>query len=292
METIAVITGKGRSRLGRRLVERGCKEIDSDLLDFYTLEKQIKSINPTVIINTAAKTDVDFCEKSPITAYTINTFSLENISKNFKGFFVHISSDYVFDGKRNDFDGYTEEDLTNPINTYGYSKLFSEEIVKKNFPEYLIVRTTNLYDSSKYRPCFATWVLDSLREKRRIKVTRELYGNPTYVPHLAEGILYCINKKITGTLNIVGMENMSRYDFARVIAYAAEYDPTDIIFPGLMYALAKRPERAGLNPGKAISLGVPIYSVLKGVFEFIKEENEYKISLGDAGGREADSVLC
>lgn len=259
MVKIAVLGANGR--LGSELVKNGCIPIISRLGD-NKLASELNSISPDVVVNCAGKTDVDGCERDVINSYLNNAFYLENLAKGYGGFIVQISTDFVFDGNAGPYDELAAE---NPIQTYGFSKFVAETIIKRFFKDYLIIRTTNLYDAGKTNKSnFALWVINALKSQKQIKVSDEFWGNPTYVPHLAIGILRAIQARLTGTLNIVGETYCTRYEFAQAIAKFFNLD-ANLIVKGTFFADAKRPLRAGLKTDIARAFGIPIFDLSAGL---------------------------
>jgi len=253
-----------RGRLGSELVRQGCVPIEANLLDFFALRKEIGDIKPDVIVNCAAYTNVDGCESSPRTAYESNTHGVFTLAQAFPGKIVHISTDYVFDGKDGPYD---ETDKPNPISIYGWSKLGGEIALKnRNNPDDLIIRTTVLFD--KYSRNFVTAITEQLVQGNVVRVPKNLIGTPTYVPHLVEGILKAISLDCNGILNIAGGEGMSRYDLACYIATALDV-PMSQVQDGPVTGAARRPLKAGLISGKAFINGISIYHPLKGIKEII-----------------------
>lgn len=253
------VTGP-RGRLGSELVRRGCMPIEASILDWHDLRTEIDALDPDVVINCAAYTDVDACENAPRKAAEVNTCGVYILAQTFAGKLIHISTDYIFDGANGP---YTEQDTPNPISIYGWSKL-GGELVLRDRPETLIVRTTVLFDQFSYN--FVTSVIRRLLSGKTVTAPDLLYGSPTYVPHLAEAILQAVD--LTGVINITGNRIMSRLQFARAIAKALGHGVTRI-FDGPITGHAPRPLNAGLDAGKAQLLGIPIYDPLEGVKEVI-----------------------
>jgi len=260
---IGVIGYKGR--LGSELVFRGCFPIDCDLLDIKSIKDGIEEQSPDVIINCAAFTDVDACEKNIIKAYQINSFAPKTLVSCFDKKFIHISTDFIFDGNKDG--GYNEDDIPFPINQYGYSKLFGE-IGIKGYHDLLVVRTTVLYDAKSEKPNFVKSIYNKLKNKETITLPK-LLGSPTYVPHLADGILYCIEKDLIGVINIVGKDILSRYEMGKRICQKFGFN-SNLVQSGIAWGDAKRGEKLGLTTKKAESMGVPIYSFDQGLDEFGK----------------------
>ena len=117
-----------------------------DIFDRNAVSNTLKKFQPDVVINLSAFTDVNGCEKNPHLANKINFEGVKNICDNFDGHLIHISSDYVFDGKDGPYD---ESSTTNPISVYGASKLKADEYIIKNKSHYTILRANVLYDYHK-----------------------------------------------------------------------------------------------------------------------------------------------
>jgi len=265
---IVVLGPKGR--LGSELVRLGCTPFDGHFSDPQI--NKLKLLEPDVVINCAGKTDVDACERDIINTYLANAFGLERLANVFTGRFVQISTDYIFDGLAGPYD---EGAFGNPLQTYGFSKFVAETLVHRFWTNSLIIRTTNLYDTGKIgKSNFALWVLDSLKAGKTLTVTDDLWGNPTYVPHLAKGILSAIDKKLHGTLNIVGETYCTRYEFAIRLARAFGFDPKNVI-KGNFFIDAKRPRKGGLKTTLARSYGIPIFDLDTGIAELRLELEQH-----------------
>lgn len=249
-------------RLGSELVRQGCVPLRADVTDYGEIEEALLAASPDVVVHCAAMTDVDACEHAPILAARINAGGTYLLGQVFRGPIVYVSTDYVFDGRRGPYD---ERGTPNPLGIYGWSKLGGELALKaRGNPADLIVRTTILYDHQSSN--FVVKVLAALEPGRQVPVPRDLYGSPTYVPHLAGAILVAVEKGVGGVVNIAGSDVLSRYEFGRLIARQWDMDPA-LIMPGPTNGQAPRPLRAGLRVDKAIGLGLPIYTVRQGLKE-------------------------
>ena len=121
----------------------------SEILDVTKpecVENIVNRFQPDVVLNLAAMTDVDGCEINPEVAEKINSESVRNFLEVFDGVFIHISTDYVFNGKTGPYD---EEDVPDPINMYGKTKLSSEKYVMEHSNPWCIVRTNVVFDYAK-----------------------------------------------------------------------------------------------------------------------------------------------
>lgn len=207
---------------------------------------------PNVVIHTAAETDVDGCEVNKDRAWEVNVEGTKNIADacaEVGATPVYISTDYVFDGGKGLYD---EDDKPNPINYYGFSKLEGEKHVAK-MGGHLIVRTSVLYGWHRWKKNFATWVLESLKQKKRITVVDDHYNSPTLADNLAELLLEAVEKGLTGLYHTVGKERISRFEFALMVAKTFELD-TKLIEPIKMAELkawaARRPRDSSLRVDK------------------------------------------
>ena len=178
---------------------------------------------PDIIINAAAFTDVDKCEKEKSLCWMTNVKGIENIleaCETFSPVFIQISSDYIFNGRSG---LYKEIDEPDPLGHYGFCKLAAEKTVKASDFEYIIARTMILYgNGEKIKSNFVTWILDKLKKGEQIPIVNDQRGNPTFVDDLSEAIYRLIKKEAYGTFHISGRESCSRYEFALKIAEVFE----------------------------------------------------------------------
>ena len=130
-----------------------------DITNEEDVKDAIKSYNPDIIINTAAITDVDFCELNKSIAREVNVQGLGNLikhsSSNTK--IIQISTDYIYDGKIGNYD---EKSLPNPLNYYGKTKLEAENILLSSNKKFIIIRVATLF--SNYSNNFYRWILNNL----------------------------------------------------------------------------------------------------------------------------------
>lgn len=266
MIKIAVTGPKGR--LGSALVSNGAIPIYSDITQIETLHEEILNISPDVIINCAAKSGVNWCEENPKLALAVNYRGAANIRKVFTGWMIQISSDFVFDGTSGP---YKESAKPCPLNTYGWSK-WGAEIMMEAFAELrcTIVRVTNLYDEKSDN--FATDLVKTLKAGRVFEASPDIYGNPTYIPHLIWGLQDLIIRKLDyiSKINIVGIDRMTRYDFAMAIAKKMGLDDTLIhpAMPANLYQNTKYPRKGGFDVTLAKEMLIPLYTLDEGLKEF------------------------
>ena len=148
-----------------------------DITNFKNIKKEFKKVNPKIIINCSAYTDVDGCEKNPRYAFKVNALGpkyLAIISNITDSKLIHISTDYVFDGNTNN--PYKEYNIVNPIDIYGKSKLMGEKFVKNFSNKYFIFRTAWLYGEGNN---FVNTMINLSDDKNKLDVISDQFGSPT-----------------------------------------------------------------------------------------------------------------
>ncbi len=215
------------------------------------LKEIVKTIQPDLIINLAAITDVDKCEEYPQLAKEVNIAGLENICNTFGGKIIQLSTDYVFDGKSGP---YNEEDEISPISVYGKTKSDAEKILLDNNPNHLVIRGNVLYSGSfAFQASFLSWVVNSLREGKKIEVVNDQYNNPTWTQSMSDIIELCISRGIGGIIHWGDADYLNRYEFARLISKKFELKDSLIeeIKTKDLNQIAARPLQSGLLTEKA-----------------------------------------
>ena len=225
-----LVTGS-RGQVGKAMIVTGVKH-GLDMIGYskenldITSNKNIKDVfnfeKPDIIVNTAAYTNVDRAEKETKQAFDVNekgVFFLSQICSAFKIPLIHISTDYVFDGKSNK--PYTELNKTCPINIYGKSKESGEKAIRENIKQHIILRTSWVFSPDGNN--FVNTMMSMVDKKKNINVVDDQFGGPTSVDGISEAILSIVNryknnsKVVWGTYNFSGNPNISRYDFANQI---------------------------------------------------------------------------
>jgi dTDP-4-dehydrorhamnose reductase len=269
-----LVTG-ANGRLGTELVENhDCIKYTENLLDrlWHDLLRIRVDTPFDVIINCAAMTDVDACEKDFESACFSNVIGVLTLIKAANDLNVHVvqlSTDYVFGGgkQKGVFDEWA---YYYPINFYGSTKMEAEISMANLCKKFSIIRTTVLYGSRK-KPDFVTSIIDKLKKGVPFEVTKSVIGTPTYIPHLAEAIMEYINSGCEGRIiNIAGTTCLSRYEFALMIANVWGYDPKLIVPTLKTFGDAKRTKVGGLDTSLAVVRGLPVYSAIEGLQEMRK----------------------
>lgn len=250
---------------------------DHQLFDYTQLDitrksdvkSLVSSFQPHVILNAASATNVDWCEVHREEAWKVNVVGVENLieaARKVGGHLIHVSTDYVFDGKSGP---YREDDRPNPISYYGRSKLAGENAIRIADVSYAIVRTIVLYGYGiDVKLNFPLWVVRSLKAGERIRCTEDQISNPTYVGDLAHAIERIFNENRTGLYHICGSERVSRYDFALQAARVFGLDERliDRVKSADLMQKAPRPLVTGFNTEKAqLELGLKAMDVAQGL---------------------------
>lgn len=199
---------------------------DSEILDI-TNKEEVNDFfwqnAPDFCINAAAYTAVDLAETELEKAFLVNADGAENLAEacaENNAQFIHVSTDYVFDGENNL--AYTEEDFTNPLGVYGASKLAGDELALEVNPCSVILRTSWVY--SEFGKNFVKTMLNFFATKEELNIVADQFGQPTNANDLAEAIMKIIkSEKITpGIFNFSNLGRISWFDFAKKIAELSE----------------------------------------------------------------------
>jgi dTDP-4-dehydrorhamnose reductase len=246
------------------------RSVELDITNQKNVEELIHNYKPDIIIHLAAMTDVDGCEKDPEIAFDINVRATENLLKNFRGKFIYISTDYVFDGEEGP---YSEDDKVNPVSVYGKTKLYGESLIKESDIDWVILRSNIIFSyNDRTKASFVNWVVDSLKRKQIITVVNDQWNNPTWTNDLANVISMIIKKNISGLYHYGGGDFLNRLEFAKMIASAFSLDREliqPITTPELNW-LAQRPLKSGLYTNKIeLDLGIEPFPIQKALDKMV-----------------------
>lgn len=224
-------------------------EVFLDLRNLNAVEDVILKEAPNVVINAAALTDVDACEINKSNALIINAKAVKSISRACSvagSYFIHVSTDYVFDGESGN---YSEEDAPNPINYYGFTKAIGEAYAL-SYDDSLVIRTSGVYG---IKMNFPLYVAKTLRENGTVNCIDSFYS-PIHATMLAEAIKEIIGKRVYGILNVSG-DRISRYDFALKIKKTLGIETGAVKIVKVVQNLkARRPYDSSLDNSKALRM--------------------------------------
>ena len=254
---------------------------DSKSLDITNLDSAknfITQHNPNVVINCAAYTNVDRAEEEPDKAFAVNYEGIKNLSEICKVhniLLVHYSTDYVFPGsaedKNNYLNGYDEDAKTNPIGVYGASKLKGEEAILEVKCDYLICRISWL--CSSHGSNFLKTMLRLGKQNNQVRVVNDQFGSPTVTFDVVEATMQLIESQLRGVFHISCEEQISWYDFARMIFTQAEIESTvEPVSSNEFKTKARRPLFSKLNTGKFKKMtNHPGFKTLDGIKRIFNE---------------------
>ena len=194
-----------------------------DITDINKTIETVKKINPDVVVNAAAFTNVNECESKFDLAYNVNVLGTRNVAvacSKTDSALVYISTDYVFDGTKGG--SYYEYDQTNPLSAYGKTKYLGEVYTRDILNKFYVVRTAWLY--GYHGPNFVTTMLNLAKTNDTISVVDDQVGSPTYTVDLANAIEQLIKKPVYGIYHITNSDHCSWYEYAREIFDIAGID--------------------------------------------------------------------
>lgn len=210
-----------------RLELRALGRPDLDIADPQACRSAVETFKPDMIINAAAFANVDAATTCPDMAVAVNALGpghLASAAAAARKPVVHISTDYVFDGKKET--AYIESDTTCPINTYGETKLAGEDAVVRENPQHLILRTAWLY--SAHEPNFVSRILSAAAGDQPLAMVTDQIGNPTSAADLARVLLLLARhmtdsdwNRLSGVYHLAGPEAMSRHAWASAVLGAS-----------------------------------------------------------------------
>lgn len=256
-----ILTG-ANGQLGKCLLDAFPKEWDINafgskdlnITDYNHTLCIINKIQPDVIINAAAYTKVDLAESDKYLANSVNATGIYNLAvaaKQNNAKLIHISTDYVFNGEKNS--PYQENDVTEPLNVYGQSKLAGENLAFSTHANTLVVRTSWVF--SEYSNNFLKTMLEIGKNNSQLRIVSDQIGTPTYAGDIAQAIIYILQSKpeTRGLLNISGNDICSWAEFAGEIFKKANHLFTGYHIPEITPILTKDYPTAATRP---------LYSVL------------------------------
>jgi len=208
---------------------RSLTHADIEVSSLESVADCLRSQRPEVVINTAAMHHVENCEQEPSKAYAVNAVGARNlatVTRDLGAVLIHVSTDYVFDGKKNE--PYVENDIPLPLNVYGNSKLAGEYFVRTLNRKHFVLRTSALYGK---RPCrakggqnFVDLMLRLARERGRVRVVDSEFVSPTPTADVARQIAALTGCDAYGLYHATAEGSCSWYEFAREIFSVAEID--------------------------------------------------------------------
>jgi len=213
-----------------------------------------------VLLNAAAYTNVERAEEDAERAFAVNEHGARVLARAARDAglrFVHVSTDFVFDGTK--VGAYTEADEPNPLSVYGASKLAGEVAVAQADPDALVVRTAWVFGPGGVN--FPTKILDLAQRMPVLRVVTDEIGSPTYTLDLAAGIIGLVDARARGVFHLANAGSCSRFELAEEVLRLAGLNPTlEPVLTGEFPSKAARPANSVLDCSKAAALGVTMPS--------------------------------
>lgn len=253
-------------------------EQEFDITNKEKIFKIISQYKPDIILNCAAYNNVEQAEVDSTCAYLINHKALQNlveISKENNIKLVHFGTDYVFDGTKNNF--YTEQDITNPLNEYGKSKLAGEQEALK-YSNSLVLRLSWVIGNGNQN--FLYKLSQWTQKTNKLNISCDEISIPTFTFDIVKYTLLAIDKNLTGLYHLTNSKKCSRYELAKeyinLMGYNVELTPVPM---STFASKVKRPLQTPLSNKKLsneLNIEIPSWKTSLEVFCTKIKNNEYK----------------
>lgn len=241
---------------GPRFQEGLCRYAPLDVTQPREIADAFENFGPTVVVNCAALSDVSACDEHRSTAWAVNARAVKSLANQCRQTgtrLVHVSSDFVFNGRRGPYDETARPD---PVNYYGRSKLAGENHLREaGRARWALVRTVLLYGPARAlgRSNIVRWIVDQLSEGAPLHMVDDQYRTPTYVDDLADGIERLLARDENGIYHLSGPDLVSIYDLACTVADVFGLDASRItpVPSDFFEDDVERPARTGFVLDKA-----------------------------------------
>ena len=232
------------------LPEEGYRFETIDMLDYTAMTTLLNDFQPEVIINASALSVVDYCEQHQEEAYAMNVTAVKHLaeySRDHSCRLIHLSTDFVFDGTSSI--AYTETDVPNPVNYYGKTKQWSEEVIGQLCTDYAIVRVEVVYGKPlpKQHGNIVHLVKNRLENGQSLRVVSDQFRSPTWVEDIACAIEQLLSNQHQGIYHICGGETLSVAEIAYRAAKYFNLD-TSLIEPITTEAMNEATPRPTFTP--------------------------------------------
>lgn len=191
--------------------------LNKEKLDISSMDSVLDAFSyfiPDIVLNCAAYNLVDRAEEDPESAFRINASGVKNLAiacKKNNALMVHYSTDYIFDGLKEDF--YREDDIPNPLNKYGESKLSGERLLMNETDNFLIFRVSWVFGMGKQNFLFklSEWA----KNNRVLRIACDQVSVPTYTEDIVLSTMHAIDKGLRGIYHLTNSGYASRYEVAK-----------------------------------------------------------------------------
>jgi len=223
--------------------------------------ESVEKTRPDLIVNCAAHTGVDACETEKESAWAANVSGPLNLAESLNrrgGRLIHISTDYVFDGRKPNSEYYVEDDEPNPLSYYGKTKLEGENAVRKTTERHIILRTAWMYGADGNNFLKTMLKLARANPAGELKVVNDQYGSPTWSYRLALQIEKLVEKGARGIYHATAEGVCTWYELADyflnkmdvphcLVPCASDEFPTAAVRPKNSILENRRLKEAGIN---------------------------------------------
>ena len=233
--------------------------IELDITNQNQINEVVEAYLPTVIINTAAMTNVDACEVNESECQKINVDAVRYllaVSKSINAHLIHLSTDFVFDGENGP---YREDDERNPLSVYALSKVNSENLLLNDtYQKWAILRTIIVFGEGENlsRSNIVLWAKDVLEKGQPLSIVDDQFRAPTWADDLAWACIETAKREVKGVFHIAGPEIFSIYELDKRVAIYFQHDFSAIeaVNSSTLNQKAKRPPRTGFVLDKAVKI--------------------------------------
>jgi dTDP-4-dehydrorhamnose reductase len=234
---------------------------DIEIVDLSHCMQTLFAVKPDIVINTASFHNVPLCEEKKEEALRVNVLGPQNLAKtcqNLNAKLIHVSTDYVFDGKKKS--PYTEEDTPNPLNFYAITKLAGEHAVLAYCEKSQIIRVSGIYGKVPSRAKgsnFVSSILSLAQEKKELRIVDDEILTPTNTEDIADQLPLLLERPETGIFHISNSGSCSWYAFACAIFEILGHSIPILPISSSEYSSpVKRPSYSVLENARLKKLGI------------------------------------
>ncbi len=239
---------------------------DIEIGNLDSVRNCLQNSNPAIVVNTAAMHHVENCEKHPAAAYAVNAIGVRNlalVTREIGATLIHISTDYVFDGRKTT--PYVEDDAPLPLNVYGNSKLAGEHYVRTLNPKHFVLRTSALYGKHQCRAKggrnFVDLMLELARTRGKVRVVDDEFVSPTATSDLTRQIVALSRCESYGLYHATAENHCSWYEFTKeIFSLAGVNVKLEAAAPGEFPAKTPRPAYSVLENRELKRIGLNMFS--------------------------------
>lgn len=245
-----------------------------DILNPHAIRAALVRSEAQIVVNAAAMTDTDSCERNPSGCYQANALGPRLLAQETDrrgALLVHVSTDYVFDGQKGS--PYHEWDEPHPIQEYGRSKMAGENEVRAHARRHLIVRTAWLFGAVGPKQDYVAAVLLAARTGTPLPLFANQIGSPTYLPDLAQAMSDLMGQAAEGTIHVVNAGSISRTAILEAVLRGMNVHLPAALGPGMQaFPIAPRPYSCALKSFVLPVLGVTMRPFQEALDAYLRRE--------------------